>query len=221
MASFPRGVWNVLEQRSSNIDLFIYFIHSFPAVHLSLMLGLKLRCQHLSSITTKDKKRRAYSIQDQCCIVSTLEYQTLFLCKPTERSFLWCRDEKLYEICQLSKHVEKYTWFVCGCRNASLWVMEDAARLRRAGMSRRSHQRNSTWKAVPVTTVTSSYSWGRKPPEDALKLWNLTHKKLHDAGEDTQTKPWHVATKQTTEAINNARIKQWEAPGDAALTEKY
>lgn len=57
------------------IDLFLYFIHSFPAVHWSIMLCLKLFYQHLSSITWQ-RQKRAYSIQDQCCIVSTLEYQT-------------------------------------------------------------------------------------------------------------------------------------------------
>lgn len=76
---FPHGVCIIFGTKLFRyMDLSIYFIHSFLAVHLSLMLCLKLCFQHLSSITWQKtkKKKIAHSIQDQCCIVSTLEYQT-------------------------------------------------------------------------------------------------------------------------------------------------
>lgn len=75
MPLFPHAVHFILEQSSSNISFYFYtFYILFLLYILSLMLCLKLCCQHLSSITWRETiKRRAYSIQDQCCIVSTLE----------------------------------------------------------------------------------------------------------------------------------------------------
>lgn len=105
MESFPHGVRILLEQSSSCIYIFIlYTFFSCCTFKSHALLETVLSAFILNHMTQKLKEKRANSIQDQCCIVSTLEYQTLFLCKPTVCNCVCvcvcAADGKLYEICQ-------------------------------------------------------------------------------------------------------------------------
>lgn len=156
------------------------------------MLCLKLCFQHLSSITWQ-RQKRVESIQDQCCIVSTLEYQTQFLCKPTECNHVCMGDGNCMKSASC-QHISKNTLTFSQMQECFTYLKHfgDAVcgRYCTSSLSIMSRQfealeqrNNVTYVAVHVTKYMSLEAvevnhWRMYYRKE--EMWTtVTHKKLH------------------------------------------